>query len=158
MMSQHNFSPLTLAALTKAGWFPNRHMDTSVFREPLKAAGYPYHEAVNRFLEEFGGLIINFVRQFAPPHTSEMDINPPRDVAGCIEELFNINLEGQELNKPLCLIGFLDRDCPLMMSEDGSMYVSFNAGAQLVATSGAEAIESMVTNWRGQEAKNTVSI
>ncbi|GGN43387.1 hypothetical protein FHR83_001805 [Actinoplanes campanulatus] len=47
----------TREALTDAGWFPGRAVDTTSWEAELTADGFPpLHTAAHRFLTEFGGL------------------------------------------------------------------------------------------------------
>lgn len=49
----------TERVLRNAGWRPGRKIDTSVWRDRLQMSGFVWTEAADRFLSEFGGLVIN---------------------------------------------------------------------------------------------------
>ncbi|MBB4753864.1 SUKH-3 domain-containing protein [Actinoplanes lobatus] len=50
-------NPETREALTGAGWFPGRAVDTTAWEAGLTADGFPpLHAVARRFLTEFGGL------------------------------------------------------------------------------------------------------
>lgn len=52
--------------LRQAGWLPGRSQDIAEVRSLLKSRGYRIGEAVERFLREFTGITINFVRNGRP--------------------------------------------------------------------------------------------
>ncbi|WP_082801189.1 SUKH-3 domain-containing protein [Herbidospora cretacea] len=44
--------------LARAGWKPGRQVDTSAWLSRLEADGFVMHDAAERFLREFGGLVV----------------------------------------------------------------------------------------------------
>lgn len=53
----------TLDTLKKAGWYPNRRIDTEDIQELLTSRGFKIYEPVKLFLEEFGELQIQVVSE-----------------------------------------------------------------------------------------------
>ena len=51
------FAPDVAAELRRSGWFPGRTIEISNYKDGLP--GFLWHEAAERFLEEFGGIRVD---------------------------------------------------------------------------------------------------
>jgi len=143
-MQMYTFSEHTELILRGAGWEPERRIDTTSFRRYLVGQGYPYHEAVDRFLQEFGNLHISYPRLNAPPNRGDIDIYPLDAAEAAWFE--NVWMSSQEIGKSLCVVGSVDQAVvDLLMAEDAYTYADYSGILYLAGVSGEEALENIIS-------------
>jgi hypothetical protein len=136
------FSQQTARYLNRAGWTPDYVVDISNFEKLLRDSGFHLNNAALRFLEEFGGLHIQY------PHAKVADIadNMHFDIPVVIRHITPSNVEayGRIVGSTLCPIGEAARGYfILMMAECGGVYGAYGDFFVKVGASGVEAIETL---------------
>jgi hypothetical protein len=106
-MDEPRFSKITFKILRKAGWFPGRHVFSSL-RLP---SGFELHVPARQVLDEFGGLSLKFYYSEKRGRRTHLDettiiINPVR----CSGENESIAEESQLIGHPLYPLGELVDD------------------------------------------------
>lgn len=104
--------------LESAGWHPDRRVDASPQVESLHREGYAVWTGLVRFLEEFSGLVLSFIRNGRP------DIAWV-DCARALQLADEATVRDYEtrLKVPLAPIGYANHDhLLLLMSEDGRFF------------------------------------
>jgi hypothetical protein len=134
----NNFSPSTVAYLTKAGWYAGRKVSIIKYRAYLSGEGYTWFLKVADFLEEFGDLVIQYedtagvsVLTFDACYASAR-----YDSRWVTDEY------AQRLGRSqLCIIGELSGHMLLFMNDLGQVYGGYDDILCFFGNSGIEAIE-----------------
>lgn len=138
------FSADTSAYLRKAGWHEGRKMPLVHYlnyRACLLNGGYPWFPAVADFLEEFGGLAIEFGRR---KQTEILKL----DACKAANDRWFPNYYASRIGtRQLCVIGLVYTDHLLLFMDDaGTIYGGFDEFLCVVGSSGADAIEAICAN------------
>lgn len=118
------FSVEAERVLRAAGWRPGRRVDTAAWRALLEEDGFRVHDAAERFLAEFGGLIVedNSVSGYFMRRAQPFGFDPA-SVSG---EADRFAEWGACVGRSLCGVGELVRDHALAgllgIDEDGAIY------------------------------------
>ncbi|MET8283564.1 SUKH-3 domain-containing protein [Micromonospora sp. NPDC005174] len=86
-MSVVEYAPDVEVVLRRSGWFPNRSVEISGYKDRLP--GFLWHEAAERFLEEFGGIRVDLQGPGRSVAKEPFEIDPELAVGeeGRFEEL-----------------------------------------------------------------------
>lgn len=140
-----SFSSSTLASLSHAGWHAGRSTGTLSYRLCLAAEGYAWFTAVAAFLGEFGGLALNFPDKSGQPDT--LHFNACEASAGVDARWVRDDYALRIGNTALCVIGAAYSNHLLLFMDDaGRVYGGYDDFLCVVASSGPEAIEALVSN------------
>jgi len=108
--------------LTSAGWHPDRKVDASPQVESLQRDGYAVWMGLIRFLEQFSGLVLSFIRN-GRPDTAWVDSARALQLA---DEATVRDYEAR-LKVALAPIGYANHDhLLLLMSEDGRFFGGYD--------------------------------
>ncbi|SFD44058.1 SUKH-3 domain-containing protein [Streptomyces aidingensis] len=137
------WSALTLRVMRSTGWYPERSVPVTRWEEPVRAElGLGMHDAVRRFLTEFGGLSTD---EWTPgPIMPQSPFRLDPRVAVADREAFARFKESAGAR--LYPLGHADSGASrLGMSEDGAVWIGTgDGGAQLLADTGVLALEKLV--------------
>ena len=137
------FSETTLNELFKAGWTPERQIDTKEYERLLRDKGYVVHPVVVDFLRSFGGLKMMHENGFGVDDRDLFHFNIKLALSETCNE--NVQADAELVGFPLCLIGeMFSGDLWLTMDATGKVYAS-DLSIRLVGDSGADAIEAICT-------------
>ncbi len=142
----YSFSPAVLKYLKAAGWRPGRKVTTKHWESFLRNANNPVYPVVVEFLQEFGGLEVDFPDPGNPGDINFFHISPT-DAAEhyFIDEdcLSNVNAWA---GCALCAIGAASPyHMLLLMSADGRVFLRHGDFLWLIGMSGYDAIEKLCT-------------
>ncbi|AYA37878.1 hypothetical protein D3Y59_12990 [Hymenobacter oligotrophus] len=138
-----SFSDEVLQLLQEAGWYKGRSVDTNRYAAATRANNCAWQEPAQRFLAEFGGLLLRFLRRDGSVTTLHFNVsqalathNSSQVFTDCMARLGS---EG------LTVIGqAYAEDLVLLMDGEGRVY---GGGCDdclyLIAHSGEEAIETI---------------
>lgn len=138
-------SDQTKKLLKNAGWYPDRHIDITVYRDSLVNDNYKIFQTTEKFLHEYGGLSIEF------PLSNGNKTTLHFNVVQAVEEVDPLWAQSDYYkrlkNKDVCVIGQAYTDhLTLMMDEAGFVYGGFDDYLCFIANSGEEAIEAICSN------------
>ena len=139
-----SFSASALASLSQAGWLAGRATGTLSYRLCLSAEGYAWFPAVATFLGEFGGLALTFPDKSENPDT--LHFNACEASAGVDARWVRDNYAPRIGNANLCMISAYSNHLLLFRDDAGRVYGGYDDFLCQVASSGAEAIEALVSN------------
>jgi SUKH-3 immunity protein len=129
--------------LREAGWHEGRSLNTSPFALANAGAGFAWSAAADGFLNEFGGLMLRFLRHDGS--ISTLNLNVPAALA--TPRVRQVQQDFQQRLGPLALtvIGIAyDDDLLLLMDERGRVYGSgCDECLYLVAPNGPAAITAI---------------
>jgi hypothetical protein len=112
------FTPDVEAVLRRSGWFPGRAVEISGYKARLP--GFLWHEAAERFLEEFGGIYVDVQGPGQSVAKEPFEIDPALAVGeeGRFEEL------SQKFHRQLFPVGELGQgEFFLAVDQDSSLYL-----------------------------------
>lgn len=140
----YQFSSATLACLAKAGWYKGRKMPMVQYisyRACLLNEGYSWFPAVADFLEEFGGLSIQFNRN---NYSETIRL----DASEAASSVWLPDYYAPRIGRAqLCVLGQVYTDHLLLfMDEASNVYGGFDQFLCFVGSSGADAVEALCTN------------
>ncbi|UYZ58269.1 SUKH-3 domain-containing protein [Hymenobacter latericus] len=138
-----SFSDEVLHLLQEAGWYRGRSVDTHRYAAAIRANKFPWQEPAQRFLSEFGGLLLRFLRSDGSVTTLHFNV----------AQALASHASSQVLNDCMTRLGAggftvigqaYAEDLLLLMDAQGRVY---GGGCDdclyLIANSGAEAIETI---------------
>lgn len=142
-------SKQTVECLNRAGWNPNRAIDTSEFEASLRAAGFVVSDAVLNFLKEYGGLRITYPHFKVANTQDDMHF----DVSVVVRHVLPVVVDAyaKVLGKDLCPIGEASQGyMVLLMDEQGQVYAGYDDFFVYVGSSGVAAIEALCSgkDWK----------
>ncbi|HUY45625.1 MAG TPA: SUKH-3 domain-containing protein [Streptosporangiaceae bacterium] len=134
--------------LRKAGWLPGRSQDIATVRSVLKSRGYSIGDAVARFLREFTGITINFIRNGRP---DSIWFDAQR--ASALADPEWVVHYGERTKTSLVPIGFSNHEHLLLMqSDEGGFYGAFD---DYLCALGSE-VDEMIDNLLNQDREPLV--
>lgn len=126
--------------LERAGWTPDRKVDTAKWRREFDPRGVPMPLAADEFLSRFGGLSFEWRRGGVDAHRVDVELDPGL----CAGEEDGIIEWGQELGKAMFPLGEIERGRHLLaIDEDGMIYRLTDGIA--VYGRGAEGLKALLT-------------
>lgn len=133
-----------LSYLRKAGWAPDRAVSTLRYKKAFESEGIALAPTVERFLREFGGLVI----PYGTPSRQEDVLEFLADRAvqgmggGAVQEFEELIGSG-----PLCPIGhYLFGTCMLFMDSRGRVFGGSDEAVTFVGKTGDDAIGNIMTS------------
>ena len=136
------FSEQTVKYLNQAGWAPGAVVDAASFSKVLLDAGFAPNVTALRFLQEFGGLHIEYPHKRVPGMMDNMHFNSSEVVRDILPS--TVAAYGAIVGGALCPIGEAARGYYiLMMDETGAVYGAYGDFLVKVGDSGIEAIEAL---------------
>jgi hypothetical protein len=143
-----NFSPSTVAYLTKAGWYADRKVSLIKYRAYLSGEGYTWFPQVADFLEEFGGLEIRY-EGIAGVSVVTFDACY---ASSCYDSRWVTQNYAQRVGRSqLCIIGELSGHMLLCIDDLGRVYGGYDDILCFFGNSGVEAIEIICSNQKAPE-------
>ncbi|KUG05870.1 SUKH-3 domain-containing protein [Solirubrum puertoriconensis] len=138
-----SFSDEVLHLLQEAGWYEGRNVDTNRYAAAIRASKYPWQEAAHRFLSEFGGLLLRFLR--SDGSVSTLHFNVPQALASQTSANVLADCMKRLGSGGFTIIGqAYAEDLVLLMDSQGRVY---GGGCDdclyLIANTGEEAIETI---------------
>lgn len=107
-------------ALMRAGWWPDRRVDTAAWRAQLEASGFAFHEAAEQFLSEFGGLSVEHGGHGISRAREPFEFDPLL----ALGEDGRFNEWGDLIGKRIAPLGELDQGKYFLgIDEDGVIYL-----------------------------------
>jgi hypothetical protein len=133
-MTSSSLSENTLTALLKAGWYPDRSIDTSQYQPIWRRNGLSWIENATRIFAEFGGIDLTHVTPDPDTGELEQDDDSVNIFLAYYIRPQNSNLLHQEIarleiikGEPFCFLGNLCTGYAfLLINESGNIYAWFN--------------------------------
>jgi SUKH-3 immunity protein len=139
------FSKATRALLQKAGWHDERKIETAGYEEALRKRGYPVHNSVLQFLQNFGGLLVLHPHGRVPLEEDRFHFDASK-AASSVDISRVLKDYNPRIGSPLCVIGQAFREyMVLLMDSDGRIYAGYDRVLVKVGDSPVEAIEALCT-------------
>ncbi len=135
------YSPETIAALSAAGWTPDRRIDVSKYRAAYEEYGHTIFTTVLTFLEQFGGLKLRFPHFRVP---DSMDgCNFHADVWARVEPNYLREYENHIGQAVVPMGAARSEHMYLLMTAGGAMYACFEDILCFVGQDHVDALNSL---------------
>ena len=145
------FNDRTLGCLKAAGWHAGRSVDTAEFKRRLEAEGCIFFPVVEKFMSEFGGLLMCHSNHCLPDVDDHFLIDPLISIDD-FDTLWVTEEYSRRIDTPLCVIGQAYRGyMVLSMDNEGSVYAGYDETLHKVACSGEEAIEKLCCGYEPKD-------
>jgi hypothetical protein len=137
------FSEKTIACLRKAGWSPQKLVDTEVYTAAYHEEGVELLQGVMTFLSHFGGLVVSYTNSVG--QHDELDFLANEAVEGFGNggnlKFYQTVLSGTEL----CPVGHYHFGmCVLLMDNETKLYGAMDRKLFRIGNGFAEAIDNII--------------